>query len=212
MGEREVDGREKFESVIFENIFCATEVLNASVVYFYGMMNKLSLTVFIALLISFNTKAQTPIISSIKLGNLKLGSSIDTVNKYLDNKITLKELPSADMYISDTIYTSYRGADVRLIFNCYLNEAKKIITELVSVYSESKVVTTKSGIKFGDNKYDIIRKLEGSYLYVYPDEKKRKEYSTITLIDQTTYARLVFYFKDNMLYAIECTNEGGDEC
>ncbi len=177
------------------------------------MMNKLSLILFLALLISFSAKAQTPIISSVKLGNLKLGAPVDTINQYLDNKITLKPFKSTDeyYYLSDTIHTTYRNAPVRLIFNCFLNETKKLTTELIGIYSESKLVTTKSGIKLGDNKYDIIRKLEGSYLYVYPDEKKRKGFSTVTLIDQTTYTMLVFYFKYNVLYAIECTNEGGGE-
>ncbi|MGG9972264.1 hypothetical protein ACQ33O_10765 [Ferruginibacter sp. SUN002] len=172
-------------------------------------MYKFNLTLFVALLFSFCTKAQnSPTISSVKFGDLKLLFPIDSVNKYLDNKITLTQLKGENTSVSDTVYTTYKGFTVRLVINSYLDYmSTKLTTELASIYCDDSKIKTKSGIKIGDNKYDLIKKLEGSYLTINPNPDKRKGYSIVSLYDGTSGFQLIFYFKDNVLYAIECDSQ-----
>jgi hypothetical protein len=106
----------------------------------------------------------------------------------------------------------YKNIFVRLIFQNYYNlELKKQVINLTRIYTEDSKILTKSGIRIGDNKFDIVRKLDGSILSLSPDLEKGKPYSKLVLQDLTSSTMLAFYFKDNVLFAIglDIEEEGG---
>jgi hypothetical protein len=171
-------------------------------------MDKPSIILILAFLFSFNIQGQT--ISSVKFGDIKLKAPVDSINKYVDNQVAvhIPKYLGNDVYdyVYDTVFTTYKNFTVKLIINSYYDyQTKKIKTELTNIFTDDIKIKTKSGIKIGDNKYDVIKKLEGSYLIINPDEKKRKEYSTVVLQDSGNGCQLSFYFKNNLLYATECS-------
>lgn len=118
---------------------------------------------------------QSPVISSVKLGELKLEMSLDSVNKYLDKKVALKKFTVTESILYDTVNAIYKNIPIQLGFTQeYDDENKKTFTRLCDIYCDDKTIKTKSGIKLGDNKYDIIKKLESSYLSLSPNKKKEK--------------------------------------
>lgn len=152
-------------------------------------------------------------ISSTRVMELRLGAPVDSVNMYLANKIKLLPLTDKDVYRYDTVQVTYKDIPLRLIFTCYYDdEHKKASFTLGEIYSENAHVRTRSGISVNYDKFDVIKKLDGSYLNVSPDADKGKEYSTVVLYDQTNFTQMIFYFRNNVLYAIACSNLGADAC
>ncbi len=120
------------------------------------------------MIVSAKLDAQVTV-TTAKFGNLKVGASLDSTNRQLDQKIKLPALQEGQEFSYDTIYTTYRSASIRLVFYQYIHyETKKLITELSSIYSESSNVITRSGIKTGDNKFDVVKKLDGMFLTIKP--------------------------------------------
>lgn len=162
--------------------------------------------------LSTAVNAQAPTISSTRFGNIKLGFPIDSINKYVDQKISIARPTKEDEYLWDTVAVVYKGIPVKLVINQYLHYEKKVpVSELRAIYTESPNVSTKSGIKAGQDKFEIIKKLDGSYLYVRPEKDLGKNISVIVLWDQDNYTQLTFYFRDNILYAFECTMTGEED-
>lgn len=151
--------------------------------------------------------AQLQTLSSMRLDDLRLTMPIDSVNRILNANLKVKE--SKWEFSTDTIWTTYKQDSVRLVFNRFINEKKQVVSELQNIYSAATTIKTKSGIRYGDNKFDIIKKLDGSTLKVSPDwfyeqlpEKKR--YSAVVLYDYSNFSIIIFHFYDNALYAFEC--------
>jgi hypothetical protein len=146
---------------------------------------------------------QNVFISSVKLGEIKINAPIDSINKFLETKIKLSPFKKENEVKKDTIKTTYKNISVRLIFQNYYDfENGKQLFTLLNLYSEDSKIITKSGIKIGDNKFDIVKKLDGSILSISPDLERGKLYSTLVLFDSTADTMMTFYFKDNLLYAI----------
>lgn len=170
------------------------------------MRNKLPLLV---LLISCCAicNAQLQTISSVRLDELKLKMPVDSVNKVLGASLQVKA--SKYEFSTDTIWVTYKGDSVRLVFNRYINEKKQVETSLQNIYASSKTLKTKSGIKPGGNKFDIIKKLDGNTLRIAPDwffenAPDKKLHSTVVLYDYDNYSIVIFHFYNNLLYAFEC--------
>ena len=143
-------------------------------------------------------------ISSVKLGDLRINMPIDSVNKFLETKIKLKNYQKKNEVKYDTVRTTYKDLAVRLIFVNYFDFLdRKQVIEVKKIFTDDNKISTKSGIKIGDNKFDIVRKLDGNNLSLEPDREKGKQYSTLILLDTTAETMLTFHFKDNMLFAIE---------
>ncbi len=171
-----------------------------------------SFTIIILLIVSAKLNAQITV-TTARFGNLKLGSSLDSVNSLLGQKIKLPAIREDGEFSYDTIYTTYRSATLRLVFYQHLHyQTKKLITELNSIYSESNNVITKSGIKTGDNKFEVIKKLDGMFLTIQPEKEIGKNASSVLLYDRDNSNRLTFYFRENILYAIEFAMNIDDAC
>ncbi len=111
----------------------------------------------------------------------------------------------------DTVNATYKSISIQLVFlNYYDTEKGKQVITLFKIYTDDNRIITKSGIKTGDNKFDIVRKLDGSFLNLSSHTEKGKPYSTLVLQDATAGTMMTFYFKDNLLYAIalEYQDEG----
>jgi hypothetical protein len=164
----------------------------------------------IFLFIVATSLGQNVYISSIKLGELRINVPLDSVNKFLETKIKLKPLKNENDFKFDTINTTYKNVLVRLVFQNYYNpETKKQVINLTQIYTNDRKILTKSGIKIGDNKFDIVKKLDGSYLNLSPDLDKGKPYSILVLSDINSSTLMTFYFMDNLLYAISVDIEEG---
>lgn len=170
------------------------------------------ITIIVVLSVSVKVKAQELIVSSMKIGDLKIFAPLDSINKYLDTKIYLKPYLKKDHWEYDTVSCIYKNTRVKLIFlNQCDSYTNKQDIRLNGYYSDDVNIKTKSGIKLGDNKFDIIRKLDGNELEIHPDEGKGAGYSKVELIDSHCNV-LTFHFKDNILYAIECEIMEEDFC
>jgi DNA-binding transcriptional regulator YhcF (GntR family) len=169
-------------------------------------MKKLLAVLFTSLAI-MEVKSQI-IVTTGRFGNLKPGTPLDSINMQLNQQIKLKTLQNAYEESYDTVYVTYKSAPVRLVIHQFTNyNDEKASTELMSVYSESVNVSTRSGIKAGDNKFDVIKRLDGMYLTVQPEKELGKNISSVVLHDYENSKLLKFYFRDNILYAIECSVE-----
>jgi hypothetical protein len=180
-------------------------------------MKKRYIFLFVFNVVFLSVFAQPVIMTTLKIGEIKLGFSVDSVNKYLEKKIAIKpykQIKEDSEYSKyDTVFINYKSSKIRLVFNNYFDsyDSKKQFIVLQSLYSEDKNLITKSGIKIGDNKFDIIKKLDGSTLLVSPENGKEKMFSVVTLMDYTNYNQISFYFKNNVLYAMECTGLSEEE-
>jgi len=166
------------------------------------MRSKLAL-LFFATAISLQSFGQYPTISTVRLGDLKPGLELDSINKFLDVKIKVKPLKKIDETSADSANIVYKGLKVMLVLYKYI-DGKKMTAYLTNIYSEDANLTTKSGIKMGDNKFDLIKKLDGSTLNVSLNYLKADpKYSMVTLYDNQSGSSLTFYFLNNLLYAFE---------
>lgn len=166
-------------------------------------MKKLLLLTFAIASFAVTTQAQQPNIGPTGLGNLQLGFSVDSVNKYLGTKVKLI-LPPKDDYRWDTVEVSYKGVKAKLLFYQYFNDDdKKYISELFSIYTEHPGVSTEGGIRAGRDKFEVIKQLDGNLLTVRPEPEFGDNVSTVVLRDYESGNDLVLYFRDNVLYAIE---------
>jgi hypothetical protein len=152
------------------------------------------------------SNAQVQVISTTRLDEIKLKMPVDSVNKFFDKKLQVKDSPYE--FSTDTIWVNYKNDSVRLIFSRFIDEKKMIQTSLQNIYCASGNLKTKSGIKPGDNKFDIIKKLDGSTMRLAPDwyfenAPDKKLYSSVVLYDYTNDNILIFHFKNNGLYAFE---------
>ena len=176
-------------------------------------MKKYILSFLIFFFASLHGHAQLPTISSTRFGNLKLGLNVDNINEYIDQKIKIQKITGEDEYRWDTLAALYKGIPVKLIINQYYDFSdQKFVAELSGIYTEDKNVTTKSGIKAGWNKFNLVKKLDGSTLQIYPNPDLGKNVSVVILSDYDNFTEMVFYFRDNVLYAIECRKQEEHGC
>lgn len=151
--------------------------------------------------------AQVQSMSSMRFDELRLTMPLDTVNKVLGTTLQVKE--SQWQFSTDTIWTVYKGDSVRLVFERIATEKNKVECTLQNIYSTGKSIQTKSGVRFGDNKFDLIQKLDGNTLKISPDwnfdqHPNKKLYSSVVLYDYTNYSIIIFHFYNNGLYGFEC--------
>lgn len=165
--------------------------------------------------LSIKLHAQIQMVSSTRFDELRLNIPVDSVNRIVKSNIRLKGGSNDFRY--DTVWVNYKTDSVQLVFSRYLNSKNQVETNLVSMFCRSSTLKTRSGIKPGDNKFDLVKKLDGSTLRIAPDwhfsedNPERKFYSIIVLYDYTNNSLLNFYFYNNSLYGFECSSmeEGG---
>ena len=157
----------------------------------------------IILKFSPNATSQSLIIHDYGLGYFNMFSPVDSINKYLDKKIIL---PTADnkhvVSERDTVTRIYKNALVRLIFNNYYNNLKKKQeTQLVNIYCEDRNLKATNGIKIGDSKIELLKKLDHDQFWMDKDKTKGKGYSILTRMG--TSGNINYRFYNNILYALE---------
>lgn len=178
------------------------------------MKKSLAICVLMSLLIS-TVNAQIQLVTTTRMDELKILLPVDSVNKILGTNIKLKQDGRDFNY--DTLNVLFKADSVRLVFSKFINNKNKLETSLVSIYSNGKTLKTKSGLKPGDNKFDIIKKLDGSTMRIAPDwhlpenAPDKKAYSVIALYDYDNNGLLNFYFFNNTLYAFEVASMGEGE-
>jgi hypothetical protein len=174
-------------------------------------MNKKMVTIILFLLfflLGFHfSQAQVLTMSSMRFDELRLTMPLDSVNKVLGTRLQVKE--SQWQFSTDTLWTVYKGDSVRLVFERIATEKNKVECTLQNIYSTGKSIQTKSGVKYGDNKFDLVRKLDGSTLKISPDwnfdqHPNKKLFSSVVLYDYTNYSLIIFHFYNNALYGFEC--------
>lgn len=171
------------------------------------------LSVLTALVLAANGFAQSapttkPLyISSLGVGDLKIDLPLAKANALLDQPITVKKANAKNQEM-DTLEVMYKGRKLTLeLYWKYIDE-KRSETAIYSIYSSNANLGTKSGIGLGANKFDIVKKLDGYSLSLYPNWRyelpaDKKRYSILTLQDGDAGTTLVMYFDNNVLYAFE---------
>lgn len=177
---------------------------------------KKSIAIFILIcLLMCQLNAQIQLVSTTRMDELKILLPVDSVNKVLGTNIKLKQDGRDFNY--DTVNVVFKTDSLRLVFSKFINNKNKVETSLVSIFSNAKTLKTRSGLKPGDNKFDIIKKLDGSTMRIAPDwhlpenAADKKAYSVIALYDYDNNGLLNFYFFNNTLYAFEVASMGEGE-
>ncbi len=150
-----------------------------------------------------NVISQSLIMHDYGLGYFKMFSPVDSINKYLDKKIIL---PTDDdkhfVGERDTVTRIYKNALVRLIFNYYYNNLeKKQETQLVNIYCEDRNLKATNGIKIGEGKIELLKKLDHDQFWMDRDKTKGKGHSIVTRMG--TSGNINYRFYNNVLYALE---------
>ncbi|RYD94391.1 MAG: hypothetical protein EOP50_09595 [Sphingobacteriales bacterium] len=162
--------------------------------------------------LSLHATAQAPVFTSARFGSLKLKAPLDSVNAHLDKKISISRAVPDDELRYDTVLSSLGGIALRLVLMSGADERHKLVTTLVSIYSEDSRLVTRGGISPGLSKFELVRLLDGSELIVSPDTEKGKAFSRVQLYDRATGNSMTFFFRDNLLYAIEIQPEEYYDC
>lgn len=170
-------------------------------------MKKIFIFLLFFLLGFMLSHAQIQTMSSMRFDELRLTMPLDTVNKVLGTSLQVKE--SQWQFSTDTLWTVYKGDSVRLVFERIATGKNKIDCTLQNIYSTGKSIQTKSGVRFGNDKFDLIQKLDGNTLKISPDwyydgHPNIKLYSSVVLYDYTNYSLIIFHFYNNALYGFEC--------
>ncbi|TAD81741.1 MAG: hypothetical protein EAY75_17315 [Bacteroidetes bacterium] len=163
--------------------------------------------------------AQTPApavpvaVSSTGIGEVKVNMTLAKLNALLPQPLQVKRANAADASM-DTMTFTYKGYTIVAEFYWrYLGEERNE-TAVYSLYCSDARLSTKSGIKSGNDKFEVVKKLDGYNLNLYPDwryegKADKKRYSVLSLMDGDAGTSLIMYFDNNKLYAFEIrVNEG----
>lgn len=167
-----------------------------------------------ACLLATSVIGQQATISSLGVGELRILKTHRQVEQVLGKQLPVRSKQAADNGM-DTVWADYQGLRLRLVFSYYtLMDDDLPSPKLYSLYTEASGAKTRSGIAPGDDKFDIIRKLDGRRLTVGPDWRKedmpdKQRYSAVRLSDYDNSTYLCFYFIDNKLVAFEVGVEEG---
>lgn len=180
-------------------------------------MRKL-LPVLLIVLVACSSKNDQPdknvntdyLVSLDGIGPVKTGISQDELEKLLNKKIPLTN-PRDTISGSwqDSAFIKYKEADLRLTFVRNYDVADSFYMRITEVQTSSPLCKTKSGIGIGSNKQQIIGAFEDHMLFMEPDFDD----TTYTTRSKTLYSikarearegrEIVFYLKDNKVYAIK---------
>jgi len=140
-------------------------------------------------------------VTTTSMGAIKMNTPLSELKSIL----TIPEkLDSSDYQLYFT--TAYKGCTIKVEVYDFWEENKPLKKAVFSMYTEDKLFYTPSGIRYGADKFDVIKKLDGYFLEILPDwryqEGKDKRYSIVHLIDGDNGTMLAMYFFENKLYAI----------
>jgi len=157
--------------------------------------------------------AAAMLISSTGVGEVKVNMSLAKLNALLPKPVVVKKA-NASVSDMDTVAFTYKGYNLVAEFYWRYIDENKGETAIYSLYCADDQLATKSGIKKGSDKFDIVKKLDGYNLSLYPNWRyeqaaDKKRFSILTLQDGDAGTVLVMYFDNNKLYSFEVRlNEG----
>ena len=158
--------------------------------------------------LTFVANSQNISISTKGLDESKLGYSIKNINRYVDKKVEQKKCLDSLMDNSYIDFNSLKGIKIRLRIDNYINGiTKEQVSKLIEIYTEDKRIKTSFGINIGDEKFNILKKLDGYNLRIIPNCNESKNKSQIILYDEKNLTDLVFYLRNNILFAFECRGQ-----
>ncbi|NOT49993.1 MAG: hypothetical protein HOP10_01790 [Chitinophagaceae bacterium] len=145
------------------------------------------------------------------IGPVKTEMSQDELEKLLNKKIPLTN-PRDTISGSwmDSAFIKYKEADLRLTFvRTYAYSATDSFTmRMTDMQTSSPLCKTKDGIGIGANKQQIVDAFEDHILIMEPGyadttyTTRSKTHYTIKVREDWEGRELVFYLKDNKVYAI----------
>lgn len=147
------------------------------------------------------------------IGELRLGMSLQKMNQVLGTRIVAKKA-NKTLQDFDTVKITYKGIAmlVCLSYTGYQDNAPE--TSIYGLAASSSLLSTKSGVQMGMDKFEVIKKLDGMELHVGKDWRKdehpeKKRFSTVALDDYDNGSQLIMFFIDNKLTGFEVIfNEG----
>jgi hypothetical protein len=137
------------------------------------------------------------------VSDIRLSSSLDSANLFLDKRITVARPKNKDTYKLDTVVTVYKQCKLRIAVATYFDEEdKKWKQTIENLYSADSTIQTISGIKIGDDKFDIIKRIERNRLVLIPESELSESFTEI-ILDDGYGKSMIFHFKHNKLFALE---------
>ena len=152
--------------------------------------------------------AQVPPIASTGFGEIKINMPLTALNKLLAKPIKANQAQLDSNYY-DTVNVVYKNTTLQVyLYKTYVDDNNKNTVAVYGLRTTSADVKTRSGIGLGADKFDVIRKLDGFSLNLYPDwhyadTPEKKRYSLVQLNDGENGTILTMYFDNNKLYEFE---------
>jgi hypothetical protein len=144
------------------------------------------------------------------IGPVHTGMSQDELEKLLNKKIPLTN-PRDTISGSwqDSAFIKYKEADLRLTFERSYVKDDSFYMRVTDMQTGSPLCQTKNGIGIGSNKLQIIGAFEDHMLFMEPGFEdttyttRSKTLYTIKAREAREGREIVFYLKDNKVYAIK---------
>ena len=151
------------------------------------------------------------------LGDLRIGMTVEEVEKTIGGKVTLMNKNPEDVYI-DSAEIKYKGEPATLFFDRRYNQDETFILVLGGVKTSSPRFKTKEGIGVGSDKEEIWDAYRTGYVFnLYPDYEDTtyttfsKTRSFINVSTQEGEIMYMFSLKDNKVSLVEMNVSYNDE-
>jgi hypothetical protein len=181
-------------------------------------MKKL-LPLLLIVLAACNSKSNQPdkknvdidyLISLDGIGPVKNGMSQDELEKLLNKKIPLTN-PRDTISGSwmDSAFIKYKEADLRLTFVRSYEDDHRFHMRMTDIQTSSPLCKSKEGIGIGSGKDQVIDAFQDHILFIAPDFEdtsyttRSKTHSSIIAREDREGREIIFYLKDNKVYAIK---------
>jgi hypothetical protein len=151
------------------------------------------------------------------LGDLRIGMTVEEVEKALGNKVTLMNKNPEEVYI-DSAEVKYKGEPATLMFDRRYSQDESYFLVLGGVKTSSPKFKTAAGIGVGSDKEEIWEAYSTGYVFnLYPDYEDTT-YTTFSktrsFINVSTQEGEIMYFfslKDNKVSLVEMNVSYNDE-
>lgn len=141
------------------------------------------------------------------VGTLKIRMTKAELEKTFNKTITLKHI-MVDGGFSDTISTTYKDIDVRLV----LNEDDSITKAVLgNIQSSSPLCKTTTGVGVGSSKIDVINAFEDEIIYVSPEYeiepvRSNTKYMIAVMGEFSSYRAIIFHLVNNKVVSVEVSS------
>jgi hypothetical protein len=152
------------------------------------------------------------------IGPFKINMAKAEIEKLLGKKIATPHNTNHDSYNNDTVAITYKDVNLNMVFYQEYLAENKTETALFSIYSNSPLLKTKSGIGIGDEKAKVLSTYDDYSLNIYFDfdddgkgnYKKSKTNSSILLFGENSVSTLRFKMINKKITEFEVSIYEGD--